>query len=412
MTEEEKRQQEIAAAQSAAGNPAPADNQPPQTAANPLEGSSPATNTTGGDNAPAAQTAAPGTTTTETRETVIERPGLGDIIQAREKRYNDLQQRAADLVAKAERDKQEGRSYMSAFIQEQKPVYDQNREKRLRQASMIMALGNMLSAAFGAASGYKGAHYAAPIDTSGPLAMINEISRMQQEYQRRGERWKVLELEQKKNALKEDLAASDAMAAMAAKEAAAERQSINDLILEDFRRQDEWSRQLSKQQAAADLENVKHGHRMKEGEQAGKYQIAAANIRNNKKTGGYNGQRYDNYNDAAQIYLYGIAGGIIPKDNLGTTTSTKTGGGIGGAEVTTKKTKGDFSWAKKSGVQQDAYLERTEKWLEATTRFIAKKYGVSENTAAHYLEDIIISGKLDSEEYKDIKEFSTKYAQK
>lgn len=384
MTEEEKRQQEIAAAQSAAGNPAPADNQPPQTAANPIGGSSPATNATGGDNAPAAQAAAPETTTTETWKTTIERPGLGDIIQAREKIYNDKQQRAADLQAKAERSRQEGRSYLSALIDEQKPVYDQNREKRLRQASMIMALGNMLSAAFGAASGYKGAHYAAPVDTSGPLAMINEISRMQQEYQRRGERWKVLELEHKKNALKEDLAAADAMAAMAAKEAAAERKSIDDLILEDYRRQDEWSRQQSKQQAAADLENVKHGHRMAEGKQAGQYRIAAANIQNKSGKGTRSESEY------AELYRLGRKLGLIQADSPGEETRTETDGGLGGPKTTKKTVTGYYNWSKNSDEQKYAETQPVAAWREAIN-IVKAAEGATEDEAIAYIREVLNS---------------------
>ena len=125
---------------------------------------------------------------------------LGDQY-AREQAEVEAQRAKYDAQAqKVSKAQEEGRSVVGALLEQQKPVYDENKDKRLRNRAIVQSLGDMLSAvAMGAhAYGKKGAGYVPKPTDGGHLTSLSEVDKMREEYLKRGEEWKNLELNWKK----------------------------------------------------------------------------------------------------------------------------------------------------------------------------------------------------------------------
>lgn len=93
-----------------------------------------------------------------------------------------------------------GTSLTLAMLEDRKPKYDEAKAKRLRNRAIVQSLGDMLSAvAMGAhAYGKKGAGYVPKMAESGHMQSLAEVDKMRDEYLKRGEEWKNLELNWKK----------------------------------------------------------------------------------------------------------------------------------------------------------------------------------------------------------------------
>lgn len=140
--------------------------------------------------------------------------GIGVAQQIFQNQYDSLgDQYTADLEAikkqeaavkdqKQKRDTaiQNGTSLTLTMLEDRKPKYDETKEKRLRNRAIVQSLGDMLSAvAMGAhAYGKKGAGYVPKMAESGHMQSLAEVDKMRDEYLKRGEKWKNLELNWKK----------------------------------------------------------------------------------------------------------------------------------------------------------------------------------------------------------------------
>lgn len=136
---------------------------------------------------------------------------LGDQYVA-EQAAVDAQRAKYDAQAqKVSQAREEGKSVIGALLEKEKPVYDANKEKRLRNRAIVQSLGDMLSAvAMGAhAYGKKGAGYVPKPTEGGHLSSLSEADKMREEYRKRGEAWKTLNLGIKKSQAEADVAAEE-----------------------------------------------------------------------------------------------------------------------------------------------------------------------------------------------------------
>lgn len=90
-------------------------------------------------------------------------------------------------------------SVMGSLLQEQKPQYDEKKEKRLRNTAIAQSVGDMLSAAARGIFAFnkKGAGYVPKVEGNSALKSIEAINDMQEEYRRRNEQWRGLDLKYK-----------------------------------------------------------------------------------------------------------------------------------------------------------------------------------------------------------------------
>lgn len=138
---------------------------------------------------------------------------LGDQY-AREQAEVEAQRAKYDAqTQKVSKAREEGRSVVGALLEQQKPVYDENKDKRLRNRAIVQSLGDMLSAvAMGAhAYGKKGAGYVPKPTDGGHLTSLSEVDKMREEYLKRGEAWRTLNLNWKKAQADADLAAEQSL---------------------------------------------------------------------------------------------------------------------------------------------------------------------------------------------------------
>lgn len=110
-------------------------------------------------------------------------------ITARDKERKE----AEALLAKAKENKS---NFLATLLEEQKPVRKEDEEKKLRNRAIIKGLGDLVGAvAAGAhAFGKRGMGYVPTLATSSPLKDIEKLNALQDEYLKRKEAWKALDL--------------------------------------------------------------------------------------------------------------------------------------------------------------------------------------------------------------------------
>jgi hypothetical protein len=127
---------------------------------------------------------------------------------ARQAALNDMQKRINDAKANQ-------MSVLSAFVQQQKPVYDEKKEKRMRNRAMIQAFGDVLSEASKGYFAYnkKGAGVVPKNTPSNALEEVNKISEMQKKYLNDKKTWDNLNFEWQQKKSQADIDAADALLA-------------------------------------------------------------------------------------------------------------------------------------------------------------------------------------------------------
>ena len=93
--------------------------------------------------------------------------------------------------------RQKGVSAFGAFVEKQKPTYDANKEKRMRNAAIIQSLGDVLSAASRGYFAYnkRGAGVVPKAPNSNGFESVNKISEMQEKYRNEHKAWQDLNLQ-------------------------------------------------------------------------------------------------------------------------------------------------------------------------------------------------------------------------
>lgn len=142
---------------------------------------------------------------------------LGEQYEAQQAKVAEAKARETDLIDKAHKAREEGRSVLQALWEEQKPVYDENKEKRLRNKAMIQSLGDILSATTAGALAYgkKGAGVVPTLASNSPYKSIEEMNRLQQAYQLNNEKWKALDYKMREAEAENKIQAAEALATKA-----------------------------------------------------------------------------------------------------------------------------------------------------------------------------------------------------
>lgn len=258
------------------------------------------------DNTPPEQPAAPAPQAQASAE-APQYSGFGELIRQQQDRLDQRQQRVDELSNRYHQQLERGRSLMSTFLERNKPVYDQAREDRLRKGAMIMALGNILSAAFGMAAGYKGANYAPPINSNGILPILDEMNRMRQEYERRGQRWQDLQLGAQQREQTE--LAEESRRAWEREQALLDRDRQRLEQLEVAREQGRlsWEQEQERQRLANEAAETAHQRRMEEIRERGAQ---------NRLTSGVRASARQKRKEIPRMYELGRLLGIIAEDPI------------------------------------------------------------------------------------------------
>lgn len=105
--------------------------------------------------------------------------------------YNQKRTEALNKVNEAHENKW---SIMKTLLAKQKPEYDEDRAKRIRNNAIIQSFGDMMNAATRGYFAYRpqGAGVYPKISENSPLKNIEELNRMREEYLKRNEAWKNL----------------------------------------------------------------------------------------------------------------------------------------------------------------------------------------------------------------------------
>ena len=125
---------------------------------------------------------------------------------ARQAYINDMQKRINDAKANQ-------MSVLSAFVQQQKPEYDEKKEKRMRNRAMIQAFGDVLSEASKGYFAYnkKGAGVVPKSTPSNALEEVNKISEMQKKYLDEKKAWDTLNMDWQAKKTQADIDAAEAL---------------------------------------------------------------------------------------------------------------------------------------------------------------------------------------------------------
>ncbi len=210
---------------------------------------------------------------------------------ALEEQYTKAQQAARDA-------REKGQSVIGALINWNQPTYDKKRERDMRRVAMAQALGNLFSAAAQGVNAFrrKGAGYVSPINTSSPLRHIEEINRMQREYQQRGDQWRQMRLNYDIQNEQAKIAAADALAKQAYDMVAQGDKDLLELIKQGRITLLEYDKMKNNAREKA----LDRQARAAEGAANRKNRIAAASIR--KGSGSNTTQLSDE--DALDRYIY------------------------------------------------------------------------------------------------------------
>lgn len=133
--------------------------------------------------------------------------------EAAKKRYEDSQARISRQQEAVKKATEEGTSLWASLLEKNKPVYDKKKENRMRWRATIQALGDILSATAKGAIAYnkEGMGYVPQSADGAYFKTLEEMNRLQKEYQKRDEEWRNLELQHKGKAIESKVAAEKAL---------------------------------------------------------------------------------------------------------------------------------------------------------------------------------------------------------
>lgn len=125
---------------------------------------------------------------------------------ARQASIDELQRRINEAKAKQ-------MSVFSAFVDSQKPKYDEKKEKRMRNRAMIMAFGDILAEASKGYFAYnkKGAGVVPKGTSSNALEEVNKISEMQKKYLEEKKAWDNLNMDWQAKRAQAEIDAAEAL---------------------------------------------------------------------------------------------------------------------------------------------------------------------------------------------------------
>lgn len=100
-----------------------------------------------------------------------------------------------DMAKKLAEARENKWSVYKVWADEQKPVYDEDKARKLKNRALVKSLGDVLSAVASGAHAYgkRGAGVVPTLASNSPLKDVEKINEMQKEYLKRKEAWKALE---------------------------------------------------------------------------------------------------------------------------------------------------------------------------------------------------------------------------
>lgn len=301
---------------------------------------------------------------------------LGSRLAAQKQEADKKSARAAKLMQDASDKVARGRSAMSQFLQQQKPVYDEDRAKKLRKAALITALGNILSAAFGGVVASRGANYVAPINVEGAVAPLNELNRMQQEYQRKGEEWKNLEFAYKQKREQDEI--NDALSA--AQRAQQEADKAEALYASQY---DNYSRELR----AEALRQDERRYKEQQADKAFERDKALIRERAKYRSSGGSGKSSKDDSGMSWDYAVGVTFGEIPEDSKGTQHRRGIEYDNEGNILTDNSfVTGDFDWSSLSKEQKLSLTQTAT--MEKLKKLISEHAELNRKTEQEALEEL------------------------
>jgi hypothetical protein len=264
----------------------------------------------------------------------------------------------AEKVAKA---RESGTSVFGAILEETKPVYDANKEKRLRNRAIVQSLGDMLSAvAMGAhAYGKKGAGYVPKPTEGGHLLSLSEIDKMREEYRKRGEAWKTLNLGIKKSQAEAAVAAEEKLLTVeaaklkdATTKAEATRKAQADLL-------NAWNKSVADYYIDMDKEKVKDANAQKRDERNHEYRMEEAKVKGKSKA---DSNEMTDEQEALRVFAFSLYGdeayGKSSKKSTRQEPRKDIMGNVVGYDDVTTTTEEQLSWDDLgSGARADKYAE-------------------------------------------------------
>lgn len=156
-----------------------------------------------------------------------------EVSKAREEEAKKETQQALENVRAARENKT---SIFNSLVEKRKPKYDENKEKRMRNAATIQALGDVLAQATKGfvAYGKNGAGVVPTSVNSSAMEGVEKINEMQQKYLQERKAWEDLVIKWEQQKTEDDVAAAESLYALADnsyEKALSERKSIEEKIL-------------------------------------------------------------------------------------------------------------------------------------------------------------------------------------
>lgn len=178
------------------------------------DSSTPTTTTQGGDNTPSTSDTATQTTAESENPYEVRLGQLRAEVEAEEEAYKKQNEKYARSLEKVRDAKENHRSVIASIAEDNKPKYDENRAKKLRNIAIVQSLGDMLSAAARGYFAYRkgGAGVVPNVKTDSPFKPLDEINKMREEYLKRNEEWKELDDSLKIKQSEAEVAAEEALA--------------------------------------------------------------------------------------------------------------------------------------------------------------------------------------------------------
>ncbi|MBO5018163.1 MAG: hypothetical protein J6C56_04800 [Alistipes sp.] len=285
-------------------------------------------------------------TTPETEEEAYVPPIYGYVAQkqAEAERANAD---AAELLQRYKTAQANGDSAIMALMQSAEPKRKEDEEKRLRNIAKIQAFGDILSAA---ARGYfafrdKGARYVPNVPLNSPFKSIEDLNRLQAEYQQRKEKWDADMLQFNLGRERDKVAAAQALATAAQEDAANKGKALEDA----------WLKALEQEHSMREL-----GIREQGANARAAYREAGANARNQAsnytrlQAAAMRGTGPSDDEDDVTMWMYNRLNPWSPRDI--STTNTSIEYDMNGREIG-RTTRTDQAW---SNYEDDEEMRRAE----------------------------------------------------
>lgn len=234
---------------------------------------------------------------------------------ARQANINDMQNRINEAKANQ-------MSVLSAFVEKQKPVYDEKKEKRMRNRAMIQAFGDVLAEASKGYFAYnkKGAGVVPKSTPSNALEEVNKISEMQKKYLDEKKAWDTLNMDWQAKKTQADIDAAEALLTKEEKYQDKIEDRINKLEERGVKITDGIRNAIAEQvmkeyNDAREMEDAKQYQLWLRENKLGQY--APSKARSRGGGGGSYAKQIEKQNNE-KLKVWGIVHGIDPKDMLNT----------------------------------------------------------------------------------------------